>query len=103
MAFETVAKVADIPPGTGKMVVASGRKAALFNVNGTFYAVEDACSHRAASLSQGKLRGKEVVCPWHGSRFDLATGKNLSPPATRNAVTYKVQVVGEDVQIDVFG
>ncbi len=49
-------------------------------MNGTFHAVSDRCSHEGALLSGGRLDGGVVTCPAHGSRFDVATGKNLSGP-----------------------
>jgi 3-phenylpropionate/trans-cinnamate dioxygenase ferredoxin subunit len=103
MAFRTVAKVEELAPGSAKQVVIDGRKVALFNADGTFYAIEDTCSHRAASLSQGKLKGTEVTCPWHATRFDITTGKHKNPPATRGVAAYKVQVVGDEVQVDIYG
>jgi nitrite reductase/ring-hydroxylating ferredoxin subunit len=73
----------------------------VFNVNGAFYAIDDTCTHRGASLSEGECEGTEVICPWHGARFDLVSGANRSPPASRGVASYSVQVVGDEVQIDV--
>jgi nitrite reductase/ring-hydroxylating ferredoxin subunit len=101
MAFTKVAAVQEVPAGAGKQVVASGRKVALFNVGGVFHAIDDTCPHRGASLWEGELAGTEVTCPWHGARFDVTTGANLCPPAPSAVASYKVQVVGDEVQIDV--
>ena len=43
-------------------------------------------------LTQGKLEGYEVQCPWHGSRFDIRTGKAVRPPAMRSEPTYNIKV-----------
>jgi nitrite reductase/ring-hydroxylating ferredoxin subunit len=101
MAFTKVATVQEIPAGQAKKVKVSDKDVALFNVNGTFFAIDDTCPHRGGPLSEGELNGSEVVCPWHGARFNIATGAHLSPPAPRDVTAYKVQVVGSDVQIDV--
>jgi nitrite reductase/ring-hydroxylating ferredoxin subunit len=101
MAFTKVATTGEVPPGTGKQVTVQGRKLGVFNVNGTFYAIEDVCTHRGAPLSEGECEGTEVVCPWHGARFDLATGSHLSPPASKGVAVYKVQVVGDDIDVEV--
>lgn len=101
MAYTRVATVEEVAPGTGKQVTVNGRKLGIFNVNGTFYAIEDTCTHRGASLAEGECDGTEVVCPWHGARFDLTTGSHRSPPAPRDVAVYKVQVVGNEVQVDV--
>jgi len=100
MAFTRVASVQDIPPGKAKQLVLGTRKLALFNVNGTLYAIDDTCPHRGAPLWEGLVENLDVTCPWHGARFDLNTGGHLCPPARTGVTAYKVQVVGDDIHID---
>jgi nitrite reductase/ring-hydroxylating ferredoxin subunit len=100
MAWTRVAGVGEVPPGTARQAAVGGRTLALFNVGGTFYAIDDTCPHRGASLAEGEVEGAEVTCPWHAARFDLATGAHLSPPAQSGVRAYPVQVVGDDVQVD---
>ena len=66
------------------MVEAGGQRIAIFNLGGKYYAIEDRCSHRGGPLSEGMLAEDEVICPWHGSRFNAKTGAVLMPPAQRN-------------------
>jgi nitrite reductase/ring-hydroxylating ferredoxin subunit len=101
MPFTKAATVQEIPAGKGKQVTLSGKVIALFNTNGGFYAIDDTCPHRGAPLSEGEVHGTEIICPWHNACFDLTTGAHLSPPAPRDVACYKVQVVGDEVQIDV--
>ena len=101
MAFTKVATVPEIPPGQAKKVKVSDKEVALFNINGSFCAIDDTCPHRGGPLSEGELHGLEVTCPWHGARFNLSTGEHLCPPANRSVKAYQVQVVGNDVQIDI--
>jgi 3-phenylpropionate/trans-cinnamate dioxygenase ferredoxin subunit len=101
MAFVTAAKVGDIPCGKGKQVEIAGKTLALFNSNGTYYAIDGICTHRSAPLAEGDCAGDVVCCPWHGAHFSLTTGAHLSPPATRGVKAYPVQVVGDEIQIDV--
>ena len=101
MAFIKAAAVQEVPLGTGKQVTLNGKIIALFHVNDAFYAIDDTCPHRGGPLSEGHVEGTEVICPWHGAGFDLATGAVLSPPANSGVACYKVQVVGGEVQIDV--
>jgi nitrite reductase/ring-hydroxylating ferredoxin subunit len=61
-------------------VEVAGREVLLVNIGGTFHAMSDRCSHEGARLSGGRLEGSVVTCPAHGSRFDVATGRNLSGP-----------------------
>jgi nitrite reductase/ring-hydroxylating ferredoxin subunit len=101
MAFTKVAATTEVPPGNAKRVTVNNRTVGVFNVAGTFYAIEDVCTHRGGPLSEGTVQGTEVTCPWHGARFDLTTGAHLCPPAPRGVPAFKVQVVGDEVQVDV--
>ncbi len=96
-----VAQVSDVPPGSSTLVEADGQFLALFNVDGTFYAINDACPHQGASLSEGEIHGCVVVCPWHGWEFDVTNGNLLTPPAILHAETYPVVVEGDNVLVEV--
>jgi nitrite reductase/ring-hydroxylating ferredoxin subunit len=74
------AAVADIPPGRGRTVEFLGRRYALFNVEGTFHAIDDACPHRGASMGEGWCDGRTVHCPLHGWTFDIPSGACLTRP-----------------------
>lgn len=100
MPFTKAALVAEVPPGKSKQVTVNGIKVGLFNVNGTIHAINDTCSHRGGPLSEGPLAGTEVTCPWHGARFDVTTGTPLSPPARTAVACYRVQVVGDEIQLE---
>jgi 3-phenylpropionate/trans-cinnamate dioxygenase ferredoxin subunit len=97
--YVRVARRADVPPGSMIRVEAGGRPIALANVAGEFYAIDDTCSHEEASLSEGGLAGEVVVCPRHGARFNVKTGRVLSLPAVRSVATYAVKVEGDDVLV----
>lgn len=99
MTWFKVARIADVPPGTGKMVVADDQLIALFNIEGAFYAIDDACPHQGAPLSEGPLVGCVAICPWHGAEFDVTNGKLLSGPGVRDVESYPVAIKGEDVEI----
>lgn len=100
MPFTKVALVREVPVGQSKQVTVNNKPIALFNVGGQYYAMEDSCCHRGAPLWEGDLEGKEVTCPWHGARFDVTTGQNLCPPASRAQAIFKIQVVGDEIQVD---
>ena len=101
MAFTKAATVQEIPPGMGKQVKLNDKTIALFNVGGAYYAIDDTCPHRGGPLSEGEVQDTEVTCPWHAARFDLTTGAHLCPPANSGVTCYKVQVTGDEVQVDV--
>ena len=95
-----VAETKDVPPGTAKAVDVEGRAVALFNVDGTYYAIADTCTHRGGPLSEGAVEGTVVTCPWHGATFDVTTGDVLRPPAAEGVAHYNVQVDGDDIKVE---
>jgi 3-phenylpropionate/trans-cinnamate dioxygenase ferredoxin component len=99
--FTRVCKTADLPD-PGKTVVEVGdRLVALFHVSGTFWAIDDLCTHDGGPLAEGELVDHTVICPRHGAKFDIRTGRALTMPATRPTVAHEVKVEGEDVYIRV--
>jgi 3-phenylpropionate/trans-cinnamate dioxygenase ferredoxin component len=96
-----VASVKDLAPG-GKIVVdVDGQSIALYHVEGKFYATDDICTHDGGPLAYGALEGYEIVCPRHGARFDVRTGKALCMPAFVPIDTYPVKVEGQDILVDI--
>jgi 3-phenylpropionate/trans-cinnamate dioxygenase ferredoxin subunit len=97
----TVAKATDTPPGTISVHEVDGKRIALCNVNGRFYAIDDVCTHDGGPLDQGELIDNLVECPRHGARFDVTTGRPVVLPAVRPVKTYPVEVDGDDVKVTV--
>ncbi len=95
-----VAETKDLLPGTAKAVEAEGRRIALFNINGTYHAIGDTCTHRGGPLSEGLVEGTTVTCPLHGATYDVITGKVLGPPASEGVAHYNVQVDGNDIKVE---
>ncbi len=98
--YVKVARTEDVPPGQGRMVEVSGKKIAIFNVEGAYYAIDDTCTHQGGPLSEGELAGKQVTCPWHGAVFDVTTGEVLGPPAPNGVSPYNVRVSGNNIEIE---
>jgi len=99
--FVKVARTDEIAPGQGKMVEVSGKKIALFNMEGSFYAIDDTCTHRGGPLSEGVLEGNQVICPWHGATYDVTTGDALGPPAPKGVARYNVRVEGSSIEVEI--
>ncbi len=95
-----VADVKEIKTGESRMVTVAGKSIALFNVGGQFYAIDDACTHKSGPLSEGEVDGTTVTCPWHGAQFDLQTGKALTAPAFKGVTSYRVEVEGSDIKVE---
>ena len=81
-----------LPEGASTIVYFGGDQVALFNVGGQLYAVSNRCSHANGPLAEGAIDDGCVTCPWHGSRFDLATGQPQGGPAAKPVPTYRVKV-----------
>jgi len=96
--FVRVAKVSDIPPGQGRVVVVQGRPIALFNLDGSLYALSNVCLHRGGPIGEGELDGTVVTCPLHGWEYDVRTGSNTINPAARLS-TFPVRIEGDDVLV----
>ncbi len=90
--FVKVAEAGEIAPGGKKLIDLDGRAVALFNVAGTYYAIDDVCTHDGGPLAEGELEGVEIRCPRHGARFDVRTGKALCFPAFEPVSTLAVEV-----------
>jgi nitrite reductase/ring-hydroxylating ferredoxin subunit len=80
-----------VPPGSALLV----GNVSAFNVAGSLCATQARCTHRQGPLSEGKLDGSTVTCPWHGAQFNVCTGAVLRGPATQPLKIYRVVVEGE--------
>lgn len=108
MDFVEVAKVEDIPAGTMKACKVGEREIVVVNSGGKYYALNRRCTHRGGDLSEGKLEGSAVRCPWHGALFDLVTGKNLEGPKigplripAKDETRYDVVREGQSIKVKV--
>lgn len=94
--------VSEFPEGSLSKVTVDGRDIAVVNLNGAYHAVDDACTHAGASLSEGTISDCNVVCGWHGAEFDCATGKLAKFPVTiRDLASYPVSVEDGNVYLEV--
>ena len=96
MPFVPVAKVTDIPPGSGLLVEMKERDIALFYLDGIVYATSDLCPHQGASLSSGTLKGEKIICPWHQWCFNVKDGSSPLNPRLK-IKTYEVKQEGDQV------
>ena len=99
--FLKAASIGDLAPGDAKCVEVAGKKIALFNLEGSFYAIDDTCTHRGGPLSEGEVSGEKVTCPWHGAVYNIKTGAVLGPPAPHGVASDPVRVQGSDVEVEV--
>jgi 3-phenylpropionate/trans-cinnamate dioxygenase ferredoxin subunit len=94
-----VATVDELLPGDKKVLIHQDQAIAVFNLEGKYYAIEDSCSHHALPLSEGKVFGHVVTCPFHGAQFCIKTGKALCAPARTDLLTFKTRIEARQIQI----
>lgn len=94
----TVATVADLPPGTQKIVAIQDKEIALFNVDGHVYALDNTCPHAGFPLGEGDISGAHVICPGHSFYYNLKTGECLNDAQMR-ATCFAVSIEGNDIVV----
>lgn len=106
-----VGRASEILPGQRKIVEVAGRSIGIFNVEGRYYALRNACPHQGAPLCLGSVhgtfeesrpgeyvwgrQGRILRCPWHGWEFDLTTGQSVFNPHRTRVRSYRVSVESE--------
>ena len=98
--FTKVAESGDVGEGEVATFETGGERVAVANVEGSFYAFGDICTHARCSLAEGELEGKTVTCPCHGSQFDVTTGAVLNPPATEPVPVFPLRVENDELQVE---
>jgi 3-phenylpropionate/trans-cinnamate dioxygenase ferredoxin subunit len=80
--------------GEAKAVSVGRRTIAIVRSGGSYFAIEDICTHDGAPLTGGEIEGNEIICPRHGARFCLRTGEALSPPAYEPVRVFETKIEG---------
>ena len=99
MALTNIGSVDNFPVGKGICIEVDGKRIAVFNATGQYYAINDACPHVGGRFSDGPLTGFKVACPLHGATADVRTGA-CTPPAASDVETYDVSCDSKDLFID---
>ncbi len=99
--FYEVAAADEFPNGERLFVEIGEYYLVVFNIAGQYYAIEDLCSHDDGPLGDGDLEGYEIICPRHGARFDVRTGKVLTLPAVEDIPAYPVRLVADKIEVGV--
>jgi 3-phenylpropionate/trans-cinnamate dioxygenase ferredoxin component len=107
MAYTKAAQASAVPKGKAIKAAAGGKTLLLANIDGSYYAIANACPHMGGSLADGVLEGAVIACPRHGSKFDVRTGKLVAPGRlafikvkVSDTVSYPVKVEGDDILAD---
>lgn len=104
MNFNKVADTSELGAGEKKKISLAGKEILLINIQGFYYAVDNACPHMGGSLFEGDLEGNHIKCPKHGSIFDVTTGKVVTPGKllfmkvkVHDLKSYPIKIEGTDL------
>jgi nitrite reductase/ring-hydroxylating ferredoxin subunit len=95
-----VARVDELTAGAPRLVEVSGLRIVLTRVGDAVYACGDVCAHKGGPLSDGKLSGTRLACPWHGWQYDVRTGQCLFPGRGAGVASYPVEIANGEVRLD---
>ncbi len=98
--FAAVSGAGDLGEGEMRAFDVRGMQIAVANVGSAFHAFDDTCTHMACSLAEGDLEETAVICPCHGSEFDVTSGAVLQGPAREPVETYETRVEGGNLEIE---
>jgi 3-phenylpropionate/trans-cinnamate dioxygenase ferredoxin component len=108
MEYKRVADKAELPENKMILVVLGGKEILLANIDGSYYAIANKCTHLGGSLVKGSLDGSIVTCPRHGAQFDVKTGHVIENArigfikmSVKNEESYTVKVEGGDILVGI--
>lgn len=97
--YMAIAPASELPVNERLFVEVNGKAIVVFNLAGNLYAIGDVCTHDDGPLGDGDLEGQEIVCPRHGAKFDLPSGKATAMPAVVDIPAYPVRVRNGQIEI----
>ena len=89
--FLEIAPADQLPDGERMFIEVEGKSIVIFNLAGGLFAIGDVCSHDNGPVGDGEIEENEIICPRHGGRFDIRTGKATSLPAVMDIPSYPVR------------
>jgi 3-phenylpropionate/trans-cinnamate dioxygenase ferredoxin subunit len=99
--FVRIAPISDLPDGERLFLELDGRPIVVFNIAGSLFAIGDVCTHDNGPLGEGEVEEHEVICPRHGARFDIRTGKATSLPAIVDIPAYPTRIVDGNIEVGI--
>ena len=99
MPFNEVAKTTDVPDPGKITVEVDDRLVVLIHAGGSWYCIDDVCTHDGGPLGEGPLVDGAIACPRHGAKFDIKTGAALTMPATEPTLVHEVKIEGDAVMV----
>ena len=97
--FYQIADLSELGNGEKLYVEIGDMELVVFNIAGEVFAIGDVCSHDGAPLGEGEIEELEVVCPRHGARFDIRSGKATELPAVEDIPAYPVRMINNQIEV----
>ena len=108
MKYVKVARTSEIAAGSKQKITLESQEILLTNIDGSYYAINNKCPHMGGSLYDGNLESDVIVCPRHGSAFNVKTGENVRDAKilflkikVKDTQSFPVKVEGEDILIGI--
>jgi nitrite reductase/ring-hydroxylating ferredoxin subunit len=108
MEYIRVAATSELPVNTKTTVLVNGKEVLLVNLDGSYYAIANKCTHAGGSLARGILKGGIITCPNHGAQFNVRTGEAVGEIKTgfrkiktENVERYNIKVEGTDILVEI--
>jgi len=95
-----VGRLDDLPAGQPTLVEADGARVVLARVQDEVFACSDECTHQGGPLSDGRLQGARLACPWHGWMYDVRSGECVMPARGARVVTYPVTIENGEIWVE---
>jgi nitrite reductase (NADH) small subunit/3-phenylpropionate/trans-cinnamate dioxygenase ferredoxin subunit len=95
-----VASLDEIAPGQPTLIDVGGARVVLVRLGDAVYACGDVCAHKGGPLSEGRLSGSRLACPWHGWTYDVRTGQCVFPGRGARVPSYTVRLEGREVWLE---
>jgi 3-phenylpropionate/trans-cinnamate dioxygenase ferredoxin subunit len=96
-----IGSVEELNEGERLFIEIDGKPIMVINLHGEYFAIRDVCSHDDGPVGEGNLEGYEIICPRHGARFDIRTGKVIALPAFVDIPAYPIRIVGDQIEIGI--
>ena len=97
--YVAVGSVEELKDGDRLFVDIDGKPVVVLKIAGQYYAIADVCSHDEGPVGEGEIEGFEIICPRHGARFDIRSGRVLALPAFVDIPAYPVRIVGDQIEL----
>jgi 3-phenylpropionate/trans-cinnamate dioxygenase ferredoxin component len=97
--FVDVGRLSELPPSGTQTIELDDRFLVLVRLGTEVFCLDDVCTHDGGPLGEGELEDACLVCPRHGAKFDVRTGKAVTMPATEPTATHQVKIDGDRILV----